>query len=33
MQQIEVVAPSDLPEGYELDVEIDGFEHTVAVVR
>jgi hypothetical protein len=33
VQQIEVVAPSDLPEGYALDVEIDGFEHTVVVVR
>ena len=33
VQQIEVVAPSDLPEGYEIDVEIDGFEHTVVVVR
>jgi hypothetical protein len=33
MQQIEVDAPSDLPEGYELDVELDGFEHTVVVVR
>jgi hypothetical protein len=33
VQQIEVVAPSDLPEGYELDVEIEGFEHTVVVVR
>jgi hypothetical protein len=33
VQQIEVVAPSDLPEGYELDVELDGLEHTVVVVR
>jgi hypothetical protein len=33
VQQIEVIAPADLPEGYELDVELDGFEHTVVVVR
>jgi hypothetical protein len=33
VQQIEVIAPSDLSEGYELDVELEGFEHTVVVVR
>jgi len=33
VQQVEVVAPVDLPGGYEITVEINGSERTVVVVR
>ena len=32
VQMIEVVAPSDLKEGYLLDVELDGVVRTIVVV-
>lgn len=32
VQMIEVVAPSDLTEGYLLDVELDGVVRTIVVV-